>query len=117
MIGGLEHRTFRTRLTTRDAGGLEFRLEGYASLTQSPYDMGSYTESISRGAFTTKLAKNPDVQLLVNHGGLPLARTTISPGQVGHLALSRTTAACTSSPNSTAMTTTPWLSCARSAQD
>jgi HK97 family phage prohead protease len=88
MLGGLEHRTFTTRLTTRDAGGLEFRLEGYASLTESGYDMGSYTESISRGAFTTTLAKNPDVQLLINHEGLPLARTTISPGQVGHLGLS-----------------------------
>ena len=88
MIGGLENRTFRTKLTARDAGGLEFRLEGYASLTQSPYDMGSYEETISRGAFTKTLSESPDVQLLLNHEGLPLARTTISPGQVGHLALS-----------------------------
>jgi HK97 family phage prohead protease len=85
--GTLERRTFRTRLTTRDAGGLQFRLEGYASLTQSPYDMGSYTETISRGAFTTTLAGRPDVQLLVNHEGLPLARTTILPGRPGHLSL------------------------------
>jgi HK97 family phage prohead protease len=86
--GGFEHRTFATQLSARDAGGLKFELEGYASLTQSPYDMGSYEETISRGAFTNTLSENPDVQLLLNHEGLPLARTTIPPGQVGHLALS-----------------------------
>jgi HK97 family phage prohead protease len=31
---------------------------------------------IARGAFTKTLSENPDVQLLINHGGLPLARTT-----------------------------------------
>jgi uncharacterized protein len=83
-----EVRTFATRLEARDLGGLQFRLDGYASLTETPYDMGSYTETIQRGAFGATLASRPDVQLLVNHLGLPLARSTIPAGQVGHLDLS-----------------------------
>jgi HK97 family phage prohead protease len=49
--------------------------------------MGSYSEQISPGAFAGTLARRPDVQLLVNHEGLPLARTTILPGRPGHLSL------------------------------
>ena len=40
------------------------------------YDMGWYTERIMRGAFTKTLSEQPDVQFLLNHTGLPLARTT-----------------------------------------
>jgi uncharacterized protein len=40
------------------------------------YDMGWYTERIMAGAFSNTLNRSPDVQLLVNHEGLPLARTT-----------------------------------------
>jgi HK97 family phage prohead protease len=40
------------------------------------YDMGWYTERIMQGAFTKTLSENPDVQLLINHEGLPLARTS-----------------------------------------
>jgi HK97 family phage prohead protease len=40
------------------------------------YDMGWYTERIMIGAFANTLNRSPDVQLLVNHEGLPLARTT-----------------------------------------
>jgi hypothetical protein len=88
MIGGIEHRTFATRLSTRDLNGMEGVVEGYASLTSSAYDMGSYSESIAPRAFAKTLSMRPDCQLLVNHEGLPLARTTIAPGQAGHLALS-----------------------------
>jgi hypothetical protein len=49
---------------------------GMASSTDSPYEMGFYTETIKRGAFDKTLAKGPDVMLLANHEGLPLARTT-----------------------------------------
>jgi HK97 family phage prohead protease len=55
-------------------GTLTFR--GVASSVESPYDMGFYTETMKRGAFDKTLAGGPDVQLLVNHEGLPLARTT-----------------------------------------
>ena len=61
-----------------DAGILDF--EGYASITEHGYEMWGgppmgWTEIISRGAFKKTLSEKPDVQLLVNHGGLPLART------------------------------------------
>jgi len=42
------------------------------------YDMGWYTERIMAGAFTKTLREKPDVQFLLNHTGLPLARTTNS---------------------------------------
>jgi HK97 family phage prohead protease len=85
--GSREIRTFRTRLTARDVGGPAFTVSGYASLVSTPYDMGSYEEQISPGAFGGCLRNRPDVQLLVNHEGPPLARTTVPPGQPGHLAL------------------------------
>jgi len=88
MVGGREVRTFATKLEARDVAGLEFKVEGYASVTESPYDMGGYTEVIARGAFDKTLSMRPDVQLLANHEGLPLARTTVPPGQPGHLQLS-----------------------------
>jgi len=36
---------------------------------------GSFTERIAPGAFTRTLSENPDVTMLLNHEGLPLART------------------------------------------
>jgi HK97 family phage prohead protease len=52
-------------------------LTGIASVTGVPYPVGFYTETIERGAFKRSLNKDDlDVQLLVNHTGLPLARTT-----------------------------------------
>ena len=65
---------------------------GYSSVTDHLYSMGSYDERVAPGAFAETLAGRPDVQLLINHGssggsGMPLARTTIPLGQVGHLSL------------------------------
>ena len=40
------------------------------------YDMGWYTERIMQGAFSKTLREKPDVQFLLNHEGLPMARTT-----------------------------------------
>jgi uncharacterized protein len=55
-------------------------LDGYASVTGSPYSvrdfLGDYDETIERGAFKKTLAENADVRLLLNHDGLPLARTS-----------------------------------------
>jgi HK97 family phage prohead protease len=85
---GREFRCFTTRLEARDINGLEFKVSGWASVVEQPYDMGAYTEVISRGAFTKTLQGRPDVQLLTNHEGLPMARTTVPPGQDGHLELS-----------------------------
>jgi hypothetical protein len=38
--------------------------------------MGWYTETVKPGAFKRTLGQAPDVRLLINHAGLPLARTT-----------------------------------------
>lgn len=82
LINVVEHRT-------AFVGGFEFRedkatgqyiLEGYAA-TYEPYDChggpaaGGWVEQLSRTAFDETLAEQPDVQLLINHGGEPLART------------------------------------------
>jgi len=59
-------------------GGWMFR--GYASVTETPYDMwdmfGPYTETIAASAFDQTLADSADVAFLLNHGGMTLARTT-----------------------------------------
>lgn len=52
------------------------RLTGYASVTSVQYPVRDYIEEIAPGAFKRTLASKPDVPLLVNHEGLPLARTT-----------------------------------------
>lgn len=64
------------------AGGLEIRstangvsVEGHASTFNQSYDMGWYQETVAPGAFARTLKTSPDVRLLVNHDGLPLART------------------------------------------
>lgn len=73
-LKGVERRARVERFEVRtDDTGTHFT--GYASLTDQPYDMGWYSETIARGAFKKTLAENPDVTLLLNHGGLPLART------------------------------------------
>jgi HK97 family phage prohead protease len=55
-------------------------LSGYALVYENRYDIGGgperggFTETIARGA-ATKSSKEADVKLLVNHGGVPLARS------------------------------------------
>lgn len=72
-------KTFERRMAVT---GFEFReasdeltLTGYASVYDAPYSMGWYTETVKPGAFKRSLGTKPDVTLLVNHAGLPLART------------------------------------------
>lgn len=71
----IERRMAVTDLKFRD-GGDEMTLTGYASTFNQPYDMGWYTETVDPKAFQRTLGRNPDVRLLINHDGLPLARTT-----------------------------------------
>jgi HK97 family phage prohead protease len=59
----------------RDQGDGTLHFQGYASTFEVPYDMGSYTEVVKRGAFRRTLSEDPDTVLLINHTGLPLART------------------------------------------
>lgn len=68
--GGLELR----------ADGGELTLTGYASVFESPYDVYGgppygWTEIVDRKAFDTTLKAKPDLHLLINHEGMPLART------------------------------------------
>jgi HK97 family phage prohead protease len=75
-LGGRETRTYGIsdfEMREDVDGTVTFR--GIASVTGAPYDMGSYQETIARGAFARTLGQDPDVQLLINHAGLPIART------------------------------------------
>lgn len=65
-------------LRAEDSGdGLS--LSGYASVFDADYEitdaLGTYTERVAPGAFTRTLDHGADVRLLINHDGLPLART------------------------------------------
>ena len=64
----------------KDAASGQLVMEGYAA-TWEPYDCyggperGGWVEQLDRRAMDRTLAENPDLMLLVNHEGLPLART------------------------------------------
>lgn len=77
-LHGLERRTFSAPdMEIREMSDGTLRLMGHASVTETPYDVGGlYTETIRRGAFRRTLGETPDVALLLNHEGLPLARTS-----------------------------------------
>lgn len=74
-----ERRIAKLELRTDEATGNPV-LEGYATVYDYRYDLGGgpdaggFTEVIARGA-AAKSAKEADVRLLVNHDGVPLART------------------------------------------
>lgn len=70
-----ERRMAVTGLEVRE-GPDDLTLTGYASTFSQPYDMGWYTETVDPDAFKRTLGQKPDVRLLINHDGLPLARTT-----------------------------------------
>jgi HK97 family phage prohead protease len=68
------------RVEIRSEGdGADIVVEGYASVFDEPYEvwdwLGPFNEVIDQGAFTKSLAEKDDVRLLLNHEGLPLART------------------------------------------
>lgn len=60
-------------------GGETLLFEGYACITEAPYEMqdwlGPFDEVVRSGAFRQTLAACADVPFLVNHSGLTLART------------------------------------------
>lgn len=80
LIDVPERRALAQPLTYREDANGEIVLEGYAA-TWDPYDCyggpnrGGWVEQLQRAAFTRTLAENPDVMLLINHEGLPIART------------------------------------------
>jgi len=75
----LQTRAYPVQLEVRSNSNGTATVEGYASVTESPYDMydwaGKYVEIIHRGAFAKTLSEHPQVQLLLNHGGLSMAYT------------------------------------------
>jgi HK97 family phage prohead protease len=61
---------------------LEFRMDtdsnrfmGYAAMWDSPSEPLPWTEFVRRGAFSKTINDGADVRLLINHEGVPLART------------------------------------------
>lgn len=50
-------------------------LSGYAAVWDSPSEPLPWTEYVRRGAFTKTLKDGADVRLLIDHTGVPLART------------------------------------------
>ena len=81
-VRGTLLRTFPAKIELRESkvdGKDAIHLDGYASITEAPYEMwdfwGPYTEVISRGAFAKTLSDGADVALLLNHGGMTMART------------------------------------------
>ncbi len=74
MKSELETRVFAT-LELRVDGGKNPTLTGHAAVFNSMSEDMGFREIIQPGAFTKTLKNNPDVRLLLNHDGLPLART------------------------------------------
>lgn len=79
-VGGIERRVYPVKLEVRaSTTDGPSTVEGYASVVEQGYEMwdwaGSYTEVVRSGAFTRTLNATPQVQLLLNHGGLAMAYT------------------------------------------
>lgn len=81
LLGAPERRNLAVAdFEVREAGN-DLVLEGYASVFDKPYPIfggakdGGWDEIVDRRAFDATLAAKPDVHLLINHEGLPLART------------------------------------------
>ncbi|MDV5147185.1 HK97 family phage prohead protease [Streptomyces sp. SBC-4] len=78
---GIVRRAYPVQLEVRAKAGTSgvSTVEGYASVTESPFELwdwlGPYSEVVRTGAFGKTLAENPQVQLLLNHGGLAMAYT------------------------------------------
>lgn len=58
-----------------DGDGDGFRFGGTVVATDKWYEVGNFRERVNADAFDEHLRADPDVYLLVGHGGLPLART------------------------------------------
>lgn len=71
-----ETRAIAQPLEIRQDEGEAIRVSGYAAVFGEETNIGGmFTEVIDKGAFTNALSRQDDVVFLVNHDGLPLART------------------------------------------
>jgi HK97 family phage prohead protease len=81
MTRNLELRAFPARGIELRAEGETVEFRGYATAYEHTYavgggpDAGGWLETVAAGAGRRTLNARPDVRLLVNHEGLPLART------------------------------------------
>lgn len=75
MAKKIERRTYNVRDVEARADDGTLRLAGYAAVFNDSSLPLPFKESIAPGAFRKTLDETPDVRLLVNHEGLPLART------------------------------------------
>lgn len=87
-ISGPERRAYSARFEVRakpsGTGGTRYELEGYASVYEASYQMydwyGPYDEVVRDGAGKKTLSESPDVVFVLNHEGMPMART--KPGSL-----------------------------------
>lgn len=71
-----ERRTFTVRdIETRESDDGTMRMAGYAAVFNEASLPLPFIERIAPGAFSKTLKETPDVRLLANHEGLPMART------------------------------------------
>ena len=80
LIDVPEHRSLPASDFETRASGNSLILTGYASVFDNPYDVyggppDGWAETIDKGAFDRTLREKPDLHLLINHEGMPLART------------------------------------------
>jgi len=78
----LEQRTVTAQVEYRDdeQGPM---IVGHAATFNQPYQVGFFTETIHPEAFKRTLSLSPDVRLLVDHEGQPLARTKSGTLELG----------------------------------
>lgn len=79
--GTREQRTLPAQIDTKTQGN-SLKFTGYASVFDAPYDVyggpsngRGWSEIVDKRAFDRTLQGSPDLHLLINHEGLPLART------------------------------------------
>lgn len=82
LLGAPERRAFKCEaFEFRATSDATATLTGYASVFDKGYDMyggpdkGGWTEYVDPKAFDETLKRKPDLHLLINHEGMPLART------------------------------------------
>jgi hypothetical protein len=75
MAKKIERRTYSVRDVEARNDDSGMRLAGYAAVFNDASVPLPFKESIAPGAFRKTLAETPDVRMLINHEGLPVART------------------------------------------
>lgn len=75
MAKKIERRTYSVRDVEARNDDSGMRLAGYAAVFNDASVPLPFKESIAPGAFRKTLDETPDVRMLINHEGLPVART------------------------------------------